>query len=141
MGAEFKIEGMGDLLDEVERMATAPAKIENAALKAAAQPILEESQRNLEKESPHHLGKTSFKKSSVDTGKLKDSGEVSNVKKDKYGGQYVKIQYTDPVAHLVEEGHGGPSPAPAHPFLRPAFEAKKDEAAAILTDELKEALK
>lgn len=107
MGAEFKIEGMGDLLDEVERMATAPAKIENAALKAAAQPILEESQRNLEKESPHHLGKTSFKKSSVDTGKLKDSGEVSNVKKDKYGGQYVKIQYTDPVAHLVEEGHGG----------------------------------
>ena len=25
------------------------------------------------------------------------------------------------VAHLVEFGHGGPSPAPAHPFLRPAL--------------------
>ena len=26
------------------------------------------------------------------------------------------------IAHLVEFGHGGPKPAPAHPFIRPAWE-------------------
>lgn len=33
----------------------------------------------------------------------------------------------DPVkyAHLVEYGHGGRSPAPPHPFLRPAFDSSK----------------
>lgn len=141
MGVDISLEGMGDLIDEVERMAAAPAKAENAALKAAAQPVFEESQRELEKETAHHLGKTSFQKNSIDTGKLKGSGEITSVKKGAYGGKYVKVQYTDPVAHLVEEGHGGPSPAPAHPFLRPAFEAKKAEATEIMKETLKEALK
>jgi len=27
------------------------------------------------------------------------------------------------VAHLVEGGHGGPQPAPAHPWMEPAFKA------------------
>lgn len=31
-------------------------------------------------------------------------------------------------AHLVEFGHGGPQPAPPHPFLRPAFDETKDQA-------------
>jgi HK97 gp10 family phage protein len=32
--------------------------------------------------------------------------------------------YHDPakIAHLVEYGHAGPTPAPAHPFMRPAFD-------------------
>lgn len=29
--------------------------------------------------------------------------------------------------HLVELGHAGPHPAPAHPFLRPAYDATHDE--------------
>lgn len=29
------------------------------------------------------------------------------------------------IAHLVELGHGGPHAAPAHPFLRPAFDGQK----------------
>jgi len=32
-----------------------------------------------------------------------------------------------PHAHLVEFGHGGPHPAPPHPFLRPAWDSIKDE--------------
>lgn len=28
----------------------------------------------------------------------------------------------------VEYGHGGPHPAPAHPYIRPAFDARADEA-------------
>ncbi len=32
-----------------------------------------------------------------------------------------------PHAHLVEYGHGGPHPAPPHPFIRPAWDGIKDE--------------
>ncbi|MEG0936294.1 MAG: hypothetical protein RSJ41_12060, partial [Clostridia bacterium] len=43
-------------------------------------------------------------------------------------------------ANQVEYGHGGPAPAPAHPFVRPAFDTMVDEAygvmKAILRDEL-----
>ena len=31
-----------------------------------------------------------------------------------------------PHAHLVEYGHGGPHPAPPHPFFRPAWDEVKD---------------
>lgn len=33
-----------------------------------------------------------------------------------------------PVAHLVEQGHGGPKPAPAHPFLEPAISGVEEQA-------------
>lgn len=32
-----------------------------------------------------------------------------------------------PHAHLVEYGHGGPHPAPPHPFVRPAWDGCKEE--------------
>lgn len=32
-----------------------------------------------------------------------------------------------PVAHLVEKGHGGPKPAPAHPFVEPAAQSVEDQ--------------
>lgn len=46
--------------------------------------------------------------------------------------------YHDPahIAHLVELGHGGPRPAPAYPFLRPAFEENRDRIKEIYIDEI-----
>jgi HK97 gp10 family phage protein len=41
-----------------------------------------------------------------------------------------------PHAHLVEMGHGGPHPAPAHPFLRPAFDAFRIAAKQLLGTEI-----
>lgn len=35
-------------------------------------------------------------------------------------------------AHLVEFGHGGPQPAPAHPFLRPALDENREVALGTL---------
>jgi len=32
------------------------------------------------------------------------------------------------IAHLVEQGHEGPRPAPPHPFLGPAFRSTKSQA-------------
>jgi len=38
-------------------------------------------------------------------------------------------------AHLVELGHGGPGPAPAKPFMRPALQAKREEVKQIFSRE------
>lgn len=43
-----------------------------------------------------------------------------------------------PHAHLVEYGHGGPSPAGAHPFFRPAVTASRNTVAAVIAEGLKE---
>ena len=43
-------------------------------------------------------------------------------------------------ANPVEFGHGGPHPAPAHPFVRPAFDAAKDEAYEKVKQDLQTAL-
>lgn len=41
--------------------------------------------------------------------------------KGKHGGYY---------GHLVEFGHGGPKPAPARPFMRPAYDETKGQVTA-----------
>lgn len=51
------------------------------------------------------------------TGTLRNAGKVIEE------GEVVKVRFKAPHAHLVEFGHGGPHPAPAHPFLRPAKES------------------
>ena len=40
----------------------------------------------------------------------------------------------------VEYGHGGPGPAPAHPYIRPAYDMTEDEAYEIIRDGLREAI-
>lgn len=41
-----------------------------------------------------------------------------------------------PVAYYVEFGHGGPKPAPAHPFLEPAAASVEDAVLAAIKEEL-----
>lgn len=41
-----------------------------------------------------------------------------------------------PHAHLVEFGHGGPHPAPPHPYLRPALDAVKLAAKELMGQEI-----
>lgn len=56
----------------------------------------------------------------VVTGNLKKSIKA---KKSKFADGGWIVQATAPHAWLVEHGHGGPKPAPAHAFLRPALDA------------------
>lgn len=71
-------------------------------------------------------------------------GSTTRPKQKREGGKQITIgihhsengaYYANP----VEFGHGGP--APAHPFVRPAFDARADEAFSeikrVLRDELK----
>jgi HK97 gp10 family phage protein len=45
-----------------------------------------------------------------------------------------------PHAHLVEFGHGGPHPAPPHPFFRPAWDEMKSEVRRNIEEGLKKAV-
>ncbi|MBU1067476.1 HK97 gp10 family phage protein [Patescibacteria group bacterium] len=72
-----------------------------------------------------------------ETGNLKSSIVAKKFKKVRPGqpAAFVGIDYSvGPHAHLVEFGHGGPQPAPAHPFFRPAWDSKKKEAEKIIVD-------
>lgn len=55
----------------------------------------------------------------VITGNLKNGIKARKSKFE--GGGWIVIS-TAPHSHLVEYGHGGPRPAPPHPFLRPALD-------------------
>lgn len=45
-----------------------------------------------------------------------------------------------PHAHLVEYGHGGPHPAPPHPFFRPAWDEVQDQVLANIKNGVKKAV-
>lgn len=52
------------------------------------------------------------------------------------GGKPVALVgvWGEPVAYYVEHGHGGPHPAPAHPYMRPAAEAAEDDVTRAILD-------
>lgn len=74
----------------------------------------------------------------VRTGELKSALRVGRRKKtrDQYAVE-VGTFYPDAAhTHLVERGHGGPKPAPAHPFLEPAVERTEDAVIDAIMEEL-----
>ncbi len=120
MSLEFK--GTSDLKDDLATMASAlgddgttTAKI----LKGAAQPILDQMIQNASTDprprSGNLRGALQVKKASGRRGSRVTVGVHASE-----GGA--------PYAQPVEFGHGGPHPAPPHPFVRPAFDAKAEEA-------------
>jgi HK97 gp10 family phage protein len=44
-------------------------------------------------------------------------------------------------AHLVELGHAGPKPAPAHPFLRPALDTNQTQIERVIVQKVSEQIK
>lgn len=121
--AGSNVVGMDELLKKVQRMSEIPAKVIGDALEKGAAPIVEQAKAN----------------APVRTGKLQ--GAIRSGKRKKSGAWYKKeigtFQGEAPHAHLAEFGHGGPKPAPPHPFLRTAYEAKKGEAYDLIREELR----
>mgnify|MGYP000898998208 CR=1 FL=1 len=133
MGMELK--GASDLRDDIAAIAgalrdsgTATARI----LKGAAQPILAQMIQNAGTD-PHPR-----------SGLLRNSLKIKGGSR-KHGTARVTVgvhsgeggaRYANPVEH----GHGGPHPAPPHPFVRPAFDARAEEAYEEMKKLLNEAL-
>ena len=119
----IELRGFDDLQDDLINMAAALEQGPgvNRALQAGAVPI---------EEQMLHNASTAPK---IISGDLHDSIRTGSVKKKRNGGKRITIGvhhsergafYSNP----VELGHGGPAPAPAHPFVRPAFDVNAPEA-------------
>lgn len=131
----MELQGFDNLRDDMTNMAAAmefgPGV--NRALEAGAVPIEQQMLHNASTDPQ------------IITGDLHDSIHTGKVKKRSSGGKAITIgvHHAERGAYnsnAVEFGHGGPAPAPAHPFVRPAFDAKVEEAYGIMKDILRDEL-
>ena len=133
------LNGFDALMTDIASMANrmdadgAGAPVAKRILQAAAQPIHQQMKANASRNPK------------IITGALHDSIAIGNVRKRQYSGKHITIgvhrkergaYYATP----VEYGHGGPAPAPPHPFIRPAYDTRADEAYQIIRDGLRDAL-
>ena len=130
MGLTFN-EQWQELTGELEKMADAFVDAGgeglNGIVKQGAQVILDQAKLN----AP--VGAS---------GDLQKSLKIKTKKKGTWSKARIGAHKGGPAfyATFVEYGHGGPHPAGPHPFLAPAFDAKKEEALSvikgIITDKL-----
>lgn len=136
----MEINGSVELREDITQMAdmlrssgSNGSRACNWILQAAAQPVLEQMVRNASTDPKRR------------TGKLVGSLKIGSVVRKRSGGYRVTVgvhrkdggaEYANP----VEFGHGGPHPAPPHPFVRPAFDARVDEAYEKIKEQLRQAL-
>ena len=132
----IELRGFDDLQNDMVNMAYAldQGAGVNRALKAGAVPIEEQMLHNASTDPK------------IITDKLHSSIHTGKVKQRRGGGKQITIgvHHSESGAYYanpVEFGHGGPAPAPAHPFVRPAFDTRAEEAfdqiKRVLRDELK----
>ena len=128
-GLASDIAGMASRMDADGAGAPAARRI----LEAAAKPIHQQMKANASRDPQ------------IITGVLNRSIRIGPVKKRRKSGKSITIgvhrkeegaYYATP----VEYGHGGPAPAPAHPFIRPAYDTRADEAYQIIRDGLRDAI-
>ena len=131
-------QGFAELAGQIERMANRLNTDEEGAptakriLEAAAQPIYDQAKANASSNPK------------IISGILNQSIRIGPVRKRRASGKTITIGvhrkkkafYATP----VEYGHGGPAPAPAHPFIRPAYDVRQDEAYEIIREGLRDAI-
>lgn len=134
MSLEFK--GGAELRGDIARMANVlrtdgdGGATANRILEAAAQPVLEQMIQNASTDPKPR------------SGNLRSALRIKKASRRRGARVTVGIHHADGAAYgvPVEFGHGGPHPAPPHPFIRPAFDARSDEAYELLKQQLRDAL-
>ena len=130
--------GLTELSDSLTAMAgvlSDDGPVINNALRAGAVPIEEQMLANASSDPK------------IITGDLHDSIRTHGIKNKKGGkGRQITIgvKHSERGAYYanpVEYGHGGPAPAPAHPFVRPAFDTRYPDACEEMKRVLRDALK
>ena len=106
-----------------------------AMLEDAARPVLEQMRQNA---SSDPRPKTGRLRGAINTGTASTAGGRLSItigihRKDWSGDPYYPA--------YVEFGHGGPRPAPPHPFIRPAIDAAGEEALNRLVRNLQNLIK
>ena len=115
------LSGTEVFLSDLERMIPSDTNVD-AALAEGAEVIA----REMRQLAPVKSGKL---KSAIKVGKARNGRNGRQVtvgihRRDFSGDEYYPA--------YVEYGHGGPRPADPHPFIRPAYDLKKDEAWSIV---------
>ena len=120
--ADMKLEGMENLLNEIEKLGKAGSRIENKALREAGDVVKEA----IQKEAP------------IRSGKLKRSITVSRVK-NKDGAKRVEVGPNKDVfySRFVEFGT---VKMKANPFMARGYETSKENAMETIEKNLKEGL-
>ena len=129
-------QGFGDLENDLAGMTAAltdGAGVDRA-LQAGAAPIEARMRQNVTNDPK------------VISGDLHDSIHTGPVRRRRNGGKRITVGVHTKekgafYANPLEFGHGGPAPAPAHPFVRPAFDMAADEAYTEIKRVLREELK
>ena len=135
----MNIDGFQDLIADIHAMAE---KIDaDGAGAGTAAHILEDAAKPIHDQMVVNAGTEIHARS----GDLRRALKIGNVKSSRKRGKYITIgvKHSEKGAYYanpVEHGHGGPAPAPAHPFVRPAFDVRKDEAYQIMKNILKDEL-
>lgn len=137
----MNVDGLDELRTQIAAMASAldtegaGASVTRMILENAAVPVHEQMKQNAAKDPK------------IITGALHDAINIGKVRKRARGGKYITIgvhrkdwDKEDYYPAYVEYGHGGPGPAPSHPYIRPAYDATEDEAYELIRDGLREAL-
>ncbi len=137
----LEIQGMDELKKDIQRLADGltDEQAVSAALKAGAQPIFRQMKQNASTD-PKKLTGNLYR--SIRIGRVserKPRGKRGAWRRITIGTHKAEAKLA-PHAHLVEFGHGGPAPAPEHPFVRPAYDLRNGEAFEIIRAKLNEAI-
>lgn len=120
--ADMKVEGMENLLAEIEKLGQKGSRIENKALREAGDVVKDA----IEKEVPVRTGKL---KQSITVSRVKTKDGVKRVEvgpdKDGYYGKFVEF---------------GTVKMKANPFMARGYETSKEEAMSTIEKNLKEGL-
>ncbi len=137
----MKVDGLDGLMTDIAAMA-AQLDMEKGG-SATANRILEQAAVPVEQQMKENASRDP----KIITDKLHSAIHTGPVKKRRNGGKHISIGVhrkdwddEDYYPAYVEYGHGGPGPAPAHPYIRPAYDTTEDEAYEIIRDGLREAI-
>lgn len=135
-------DGFQDLMVDIANMANqldaegARSSVTNHILEAAAVPVEAQMKANASKDPK------------IITNKLHGAIHTGKVRRRSNGGKHITIGVhrkdwddEDYYPAYVEYGHGGPGPAPAHPYIRPAYDTTENQAYEIIRQGLRDALK
>lgn len=122
MLADMKLEGMDELLAEVERLGKAGNRIENKALREAGDAV----KQSIQNQTPTRSGRL---KGSIEVSRVKTKGGIKQVEvgpgPDGYYGKFLEF---------------GTVKMRANPFVSRGYETSKGEAERIIEEEIRKGL-
>lgn len=128
MSADMEVKGMDELIERIKELGPRSSRIQNEALKKAAEPILEDAVSTTAFRDRTGKGRAGLK-----IGRPKSKGDTKYILVGIDKSDISEIFYMKFIEY-------GTSKMAARPFLRPALLKNKEKAYEIIKEELKKGL-